>query len=129
MPMCGFTKEMLDGLDMLYEGLIKAVEKESIEQALGKEINDMHAFIGELDNLENSFDRQALMGITNLGQSLYRGAVNLSEQKGISLQESLREQKKHLRELFYRTDETYYRECENTANPMYNLIKKINEVK
>jgi hypothetical protein len=133
MPLCGYTKEMLDNIGGFNIGLKDAVENKSksqgitIEAALGIEINEMHAFIGELDNLANHLDRQALLGTTYLAQALYRGAAEYSEKNNVPLQRALDIQKEHLRELFFKTDQYYEKECKGTANPMKKLVDRLNE--
>ena len=133
MPFCGFDKRMLDGLDMFYEGLIRAVENKSkkrrvsLDKILEEEMNEMHMFSQELNNLNNKISRQSLMGVTYLAQALYKGAADYSKQKNIPLSEALKEQKAHLRSLFYKTDEYYETRCRGKPNPMKYLVDEINK--
>lgn len=137
MPLCGFDKKMLDGLEMFYDGLIDAVERKTklkgirLEEVVAKEINDMHAFLRELEKLENPNDRQALIGVTNLAQALYIGAANHS-QKGVlhpSLELTLPDTKARYKKLFEETDRKYEEECKDKANPMSYLVDLINKFK
>ncbi|MBU1198690.1 MAG: hypothetical protein KKF46_07140 [Nanoarchaeota archaeon] len=133
MPFCGFDKEMLDGLDMFYQGLIKAIERKTKEKkttpesTINTEINEMDEFIGELDNLKNQNDQQALKGAAHLAQAFYKAATN-SNPGFEDTYCALASQKKHLRKLFYTTDEIYEKECKKKPNPMKNLVNKLNNM-
>lgn len=128
MALCGFTKEMLDGLEIFYKGLAEAMsKKEGFPNSMSKEIYELHSLIGELAELKDEFDSQALKGITLLVQSFFRKAISSVEKKGISLEEAFKIQIEHLRKLFDKTDEIFYAECEQKMNPHKHLMKRLNE--
>jgi hypothetical protein len=128
MALCGFTKEMLDGLESFYIGLAKVMKnKKGFPDSMSKEIYECHSLIGEMDSLKNEFDKQALMGITFLVQSFFRKSIETSEKDGVSLEEAFKKQTDHLRKLFDTTDEIFYAECEQKMNPHRYLMKRLNE--
>lgn len=128
MALCGFTKEMLDGLEVFYKGLAEAMKKKKgFPDSMSKEIYECHSLIGEIDLLKNEFDKQALKAITMLVQAFFRKAIDVSEKENISLEESFKRQADHLRELFDKTDEIFYAECEQKMNPHRHLMKRLNE--
>lgn len=128
MALCGFTKEMLDGLESFYKGLAEAMKKKKgFPDSMSKEIYECHSLIGEMDSLKNEFDKQALTGITFLVQSFFRKSIDISEKEGISLEEAFKKQADYLRKLFDKTDEIFYAECEQKMNPHRYLMKRLNE--
>jgi len=128
MALCGFTKEMLDGLESFYKGLAEAMKKKKgFPDSMSKEIYECHSLIGEMGSLKNEFDKQALKGITFLVQSFFRKSIETVEKEGISLEDAFKKQTDHLRKLFDKTDEIFYAECEQKMNPHGHLIKRLNE--
>lgn len=128
MALCGFTKEMLDGLETFYKGLAEAMkEKKGFPDSMSKEIYELNSLIGEIHGLKNEFDAQALKGITLLVQSFFRKAIEISEKENIPLEKAFEKQTNHLRKLFDKTDEVFYAECEQKMNPHRYLMKRLNE--
>lgn len=128
MALCGFTKEMLDGLETFYKGLAEAMKnKKGFPNSMNKEIYELHSLIGELEGLNDEFDKQALEGITKLVQAFFRKSIEISEKERISIDEAFTKQTEHLRKLFDKTDEIFYAECEQKMNPHKHLMKRLNE--
>lgn len=56
MPLCGFDKQMLDGLDSFYRGLARAVIRKSkeknvlVKDAMEHQISETRKFLFDIDN-------------------------------------------------------------------------------
>lgn len=129
MPMCGFDKQMLDGLDEFHQGLVEAVKKKSkkdsitVEEAVMWELKEMNLFLKELVILGNEVNKQKLMGIANYSMAFYLGALGKSKEKGIDIVEAMGEEMKSNRNFLSEIDSYYYDYLEGKKeNPMRELI-------
>lgn len=77
MPICGFNPLMLAGLRQFGEGLLaqakKRVEKDKLSfiESIDAELEEMDIFLDILKQ-KDPVRHQALIGVTNLAQALYR---------------------------------------------------------
>jgi hypothetical protein len=131
--MCGFDKQMLDGLEMFYNGLIEAVirrskeKKISIEDAILLELRDMNLFLKELVILDNEIDKQKLIGITNYARSFYLGSLKEAKEKGIEIIEVMKNEIRKTRSFLFEIDKYFYEYLGNKSNAMKRLVYWINE--
>ena len=130
MPMCGFDKPMLDGLDLFYRGLADAVirrskeDRISVEKAIDLELEDMNEFIQELTKLTTELDKHKLIGLTNYGKSFYLGALERSKQKGILIEKAMDNEIKETRAFLYSVDDQYYKHLKGKKDsPIKELVQ------
>lgn len=132
MPMCGFDKQMLDGLGMFYKGLAEAVLRKSkesnitVEEAISIELKDMNDFLKELVILSNELNKHKLIGITNYAKAFYLGALKQSKEEGILIKEAMDNQIKETRNFLFEVDKHFYDHLEGKKEkPMTELVKWI----
>lgn len=79
MALCGFNKEMLDGLTMFAQGLFKQVPKRaaednlSTEDSINQELAEMETFLQVLE--ESNQEVTFLKGVTYMAQALYAQSI------------------------------------------------------
>ncbi len=110
MAMCGFNKKMLDGLKLFGEGLYDQAVKNAAKNSLSLresfewEVQEMDIFIPIVAQ-KSAAKFQALRGIAEYAQSLYKNAQGLDDPKNTyfeALNENL--------EYFVEVDRVYYDE-------------------
>lgn len=129
MPMCGFDKQMLDGLDEFNKGLIEAVlrisrrEKVTVEEAIEFELQEMNIFLKELVIFGNDASKQQLIGIATYSIGFYKGSIELAKNKGIKIEEAMNIEIKKTRDFLCDIDKHYYEHLKGkTAHPMKELV-------
>ncbi len=134
MPMCGFSKSMLDGLGVYHQGLAEAVIKKSkesnitVEEAIIWELKEMDAFLKELVVLGNEINKQKLMGIANYSKAFYLGALKKSKEKNIAIEEAMKSENEMTKSFLFEIDTYYYKYLEGKKeNPMKELINWIGQ--
>lgn len=132
MPMCGFSKSMLEGLGVYHQGLADAVIKKSkksnitIEEAIMWELKEMSTFLKELVILGNEVNKQKLMGIANYSKAFYLGALKKSKEKNIAIEEAMKDENEATKSFLFEIDNYYYEHLEGKKeNPMKELISWI----
>ncbi len=134
MPMCGFSKSMLDGLGVYHQGLAEAVIKKSkksnitVEEAIMWELKEMDTFLKELVVLGNEINKQKLMGIANYSRAFYIGALKKSKEKGIDIEEAMKSENEITKGFLFEIDNYYYEHLEGKKeNPMKKLVSWIGQ--
>jgi len=132
MPMCGFSKSMLDGLGLYHQGLAEAVIKKSkesnitVEEAIMWELKEMDTFLKELVVLGNEINKQKLTGIATYSKAFYLSALKKSKEKGIPIEEALNSENETTKGFLFEIDSYYYDYLEGKKeNPMKELINWI----
>lgn len=135
MPLCGFDKQMLDGLSMFYEGLAEAVIRKSkaneitMVQAIETEIKEMNEFVDELSGLHDVLARQKLIGITNYAQSFYQEILKRNEHSKRDIRQIMEEIIKETRNFLFMVDKMYEEHFRQKSSPMKELVSWINKDK
>jgi len=136
MPMCGFSKIMLDGLGVYHQGLAEAVIKKSkknnitVEEAIMWELKEMDTFLKELVVLGNEINKQKLMGIARYSKAFYLGALKKSKEKNIAIEEAMKSENEMTKGFLFEIDNYYYEYLEGKKeNPMKELISWIGQEK
>jgi hypothetical protein len=119
--MCGFDQQMLEGLGVFHAGLARAITKRtgegaSFEDAVREELEELDAFISELQNLYNEVDREKLLGISSYARSFYHGALT----------HGLEQEDSRTRDFLYSLDRIYYERLEGRRESIPELIKILN---
>ena len=132
MPMCGFSKSMLDGLGVYHQGLAEAVIRKSketnitVEEAIMWELKEMDTFLKELIVLGNEINKQKLIGIANYSRAFYLGALKKSKEKGLTIKEAMNKENEMTQSFLFEIDNYYYEHLEGKKkNPMKELISWI----
>lgn len=126
MPLCGFTKEMLSGLDAFLQGLEQAVHGKGIPSdiALRKELTDIAAFTEALTSVPDPL-RKMLVGISNFAGSYYE-QVRQRDGKGSS--EAFQQERTYVLGMLEAIDERYYDHLDGKMpEPMQALASWIRE--
>lgn len=128
MPLCGFNKQMLEGLKQFHLGLVEhgIVERsktkgQSIEETIQNELQDMKRFQKELSGIEDSFTRELVRNLTEYSSSFYQ----LINNKGIENYKTIVEQ---IDKLYFEMDNKYYSELEGKSNDMGQLVQYLNKI-
>jgi hypothetical protein len=126
MPLCGFNKKMISGLQQFSEGLYDQAEKRAVEdniplrKSFDNEMVEMDIFLDILSK-KNPISTQALTGITQLAQALYRNGQGLDQPK-----EQFFERFGRLLDFLVELDDKYYKEFRPNTDPEVAL-KKLGE--
>lgn len=127
MPLCGFNKKMLDGLSSFNEGLVEhglqfrsEKNKETIDQAIKREISDMTRLLSEIHRIDDNAKRIITEGIIKYAMGFYllMRINNIEEYKEIV---------KHISEYFRFMDDKYYSELEGKPDDMKELAELLNK--
>lgn len=127
MPICGFNKKMLNGLEMFLEGLVEygvkeraAKNNETIDQAIKREISDITRMLAEIQRLKDSGKRILTEGLVKFAMGFYLIIrKNKIEDYKIII--------KKINNYFRFMDERYYSELEGKLDDMEVLLKLLNE--
>lgn len=132
MPLCGFDKQMLDGLDSFYRGLARAVIRKSkeknvtVEEAISLELKDMDNFLRELVLLDDGLNKHKLVGITHYARAFYLGVLRYSKEKDMLIKDAMGHQISETRKFLFDIDNYYYQYLEGkTGKPMLELVHYI----
>jgi hypothetical protein len=118
MPLCGFNKTMLKGLDLFYTGLEKQLNRNNLpkNQAINDELEELNYFIKLLGSNKKS---ESLYGLAHIAREYY------SERKKGLRSESIAKKKI---KFFVHVDDMYYKELYpkyGLKNGLERLVKKI----
>lgn len=136
MPLCGFDKQMLDGLDMFHRGLADSIIRKSkevgitLEESIHQELDEMNEFIKELQKLPNRVDKQKLIGLANYAQSFYEGSLQRSRKDSIEINEAMDLEIKTTRNFLYEVDRCYEEDLKGKVpDPIKKLVEQISYYK
>jgi len=128
MPLCGFNKQMLEGLNNFHLGLVEhgIIERskknnQSLEQTIEKELDDMARFQKEIPRIENQEIREATESLTNYACAFYK----LIQKTGI---DNYKETISFLNDFYFKMDDKFYSEFEGQPNDMKQLAIYLNEI-
>ena len=128
MPMCGFNKEMLEGIKLLHTGLIEhgIIERSKKKnqmtgETINKEIEDMGRFQKELSAIEDSEIRELIRTLTEYACAFYK----LLQREGIENYEKLIEK---INDLYFEMDNKFYSELEGKPDDMKQLAIYLNKI-
>lgn len=131
MPLCGFNKKMLDGLQMFNEGLVEhglmyRAEKngETLDQAIKRELADMLRMLLELQEIDDSAKRTITEGIVKYAMGFYlimriHGPERIPQDYHALIKKILA--------YFQSMDEKYYGELEGRPDDMQQLVAYLNK--
>ena len=128
MPLCGFNEKMLEGNKMFEEGLVEhgleyrsKKNKETMDQAIKREISDMTRFLLELDRIEDRSKRMLTEGIIKYAMGFYL----IIREKGTGEYKKVIEK---INEYFFEMDRKYYGELEGEIKDMEILTNLLNKI-
>lgn len=128
MPLCGFNKEMLDGLRMFHKGLIEhglilrsKKKNEEISQTIKNEILDMKRFLDEINKIEDPEIRMLIKTLTEYAKAFYLLAekINLKEYQEVI---------EKINDLYWEMDNKFYTELEGQKDDMKKLAEHMDTV-
>ena len=126
---CGFNEKMLQGLYEFNEGLVehglifKSKEnKESIEQAIRKEISDMTRLLTETHRIDDSSKRLMTEGLVQYVMYFFM----LMRKKDIK---EYKDVAKNIGEYFKKMDDKYYADFDGKPEDMRAIVEFLNEIK
>lgn len=128
MPVCGFSKQMLEGMKFFHGGLIEhgIIERskkknQMTEETINKEIEDMGRFQKELLTIEDPEIRELIRTLTEYACAFYK----LLQREGIENYEKLIEQ---INNLYFEMDNKFYSELEGKPDDMKQLAIYLNKI-
>ena len=128
MPMCGFNKQMLEGIKLLHTGLIEhgIIERskkknQTTGETMNKEIEDMGRFQKELSTIEDLEIRELVRTLTEYACAFYK----LIQREGIENYEELIEK---INNLYFEMDNKFYSELEGKPDDMEQLAIYLNKI-
>lgn len=127
MPFCGFNEKMLKGLTAFTEGLVEhgliyrsEKNKETIDQAIKREITDLTRMSLEMNRIDDSAKRVLTEGILKYAMGFYllMRTKNVDEYKDVI---------KSIGDYFHFMDNKYYSELEGRPDDMKVLAELLNK--
>ena len=132
MPLCGFNQKMLEGLTAFSEGLAEhgllhrsAINGETLDQAIKREIADMTRLFLELDRIDDRAKRLLTEGIAKYAMGFY---LILRECDEESVKQHYRDIIENVGKYFFEMDEMYYGELEGKPKDMAQLAEHLNGI-
>lgn len=129
MPVCGFNQKMMDELSGLQEGLVEhgivhrsKKKRQTYEETLQKELEDMSRFIKEIHRIKDPELRELTEMLTKYACAFYK----LVNKRGIN---NYKKTIQALNKFFWEMDNKYYTELEGQPDDMRHLAEYLNEVK
>lgn len=132
MPLCGFNKKMLEGLNAFNEGLVEhglifrgKQNSETIDQGIKRELSDMTRLLPELLRLDDVPKRLITQGIVTyvMGFYLIMRKNNLDKTP-----EKYKDFIEKLNIYFYNMDNKYYGELEGMGDDMKKLVEYLDKL-
>jgi len=128
MPLCGFNKQMLDGLKQFHLGLVEhgvlARSKSKgipVNQTIQNELADMRKFLKETDRIKDPAVRNLVETLTEYATAFYK----LLEKRKIG---NYKELILAIENLYSEMDKKYYEELEEKQNNMEQLAEHLNSI-
>lgn len=136
MPVCGFDKNMLDGLEKFLTGLIDAIERNSKlnntskEKTIEEEIKEMEEFVKELQVLRNKLNKEKLIGLVYFARAFYLSSLQRAKEENIDVNEAMKKEIKDTINFFDEVDKIYYERLKGkVSQPLKELVKWIEKQK
>lgn len=128
MPMCGFDKRMIEGLNLFHKGLVehgiiqRAHNKnQSFKETIQRELEDMDRFLEHTSKIKDSEIREITESLTRYAAAFYK----LVSRKGIN---NYGEVIEFLNQFYFEMDHKYYSELEGKRDGMLILAHHLNEL-
>lgn len=127
MPLCGFNEKMLKALSLFNEGLVEhglqfrsKKNKETVEQAIKREISDMSRLLLEIDRIDDASTKLLTEGLVKYAMGFYLliRKHNIENYKDII---------ESISNYFFDMDNKYYSELEGNTDDMKELMEYLNE--
>lgn len=129
MPLCGFNKQMLDGLKQFHLGLVEhgildrsENKNQNIQETIGNELSDMDEFLVETSKVQNKEMKDLIVFLTKYAKSFYK----FIQETGI---DNYKEAIGFLDKFYFEMDRKYYQELEGRKNRMRKLATHLNKIK
>ena len=128
MPLCGFNKEMLEGLYLFHKGLVehgiinRSINNNiSVEKTIQNEIKDMDRFLETTKEINNKELRELIENLTKYSQSFYKllGKFEINNYEELL---------NLINKFYYKMDEKYYTELQGKTHDMEKLIVFLNKI-
>lgn len=128
MPLCGFNQEMLEGMEKFHKGLVEhgilersEKKKQTTEQTINKELEDMKDFLKETHNIEDANVRELTEMLARYACAYYKFVQN----KGV---ENYKQIIQFLNQFYFNMDNKYYSKLEGQPKAMKQLAIYLNEI-
>mgnify|MGYP001572886697 CR=1 FL=1 len=129
MPMCGFNKQMVEGLSGFHNGLVEhgildrsKKKDQSTKQTIDKELQDMEAFLKETHRIQNPEIRDLTESLARYASSFYK----IVKKNGVN---NYKEIIQFLSKFYFNMDNKYYSELEGKPEAMKELALYLNTLK
>jgi len=129
MPLCGFNKEMLEGLILFHKGLVEHgiiersnIKKQSIGKTIQNELSDMKRFQKEMNHIQDLKIQNLTQALTQYSNAFYE----LLNERGIEGYEKLI---RNLNNFYFEMDRKFYGELEGKPDDMKQLAIHLDKIK
>ena len=129
MCFCGFNQKMLEGIGNFNEGLVEhgildrsEKKKQTAEQTINRELEDMSCFLKEVHNLTDPNIRELTETLARYACAYYK----FIQKNGVSNYPKLI---KFLNKFYFEMDRKYYSELEGEKDAMKKLVEHLNKIK
>ena len=127
--MCGFNKQMVEGLSGFHNGLVEhgildrsKKKDQSTKQTIDKELQDMEAFLKETHRIQNPEIRDLTESLARYASSFYK----IVKKNGVN---NYKEIIQFLSKFYFNMDNKYYSELEGKPEAMKELALYLNTLK
>lgn len=128
MPICGFNQKMIDGLHGFQSGLVEhgiikrsKNKKQSFEETIQRELDDMSRFMKEIHRIKDPEMRELTEALTKYACAFYK----LVNKEGIN---NYQKTIQFLNKFYFEMDNKYYSELEGKPHAMKELALYLNDV-
>ncbi len=128
MPYCGFNQEMLEGIEKFHKGLVEhgilersEKKKQTTEQTINKELEDMENFLRETHNIKDEDVRELTETLAKYVQAYYK----FIQKRGVDNYKRIIQ---FLNQFYFNMDNKYYSELEGKPKAMKQLALYLNEI-
>lgn len=129
MPLCGFNKQMLEGMKDFHEGLVNhgiidrsKLKSKTTNEIIENEIRDMDRFLKEIHNIKNPEVRELIENLTKYAKSFYLLVKKIGIEESSEIISSLNK-------IYFEMDKKYYSELEGKKDDMKKLVKYLDNLK
>lgn len=128
MALCGFDKQMLEGIGGFHKGLVEhgilyrsEKRKQTVEQTINKELEDMDDFLKETHHISDPEIRELTETLARYACAYYK----FVQKKGV---QNYKEVIKFLNGFYFSMDDKYYSELEGQPEAMKKLALYLNSL-
>jgi len=128
MPFCGFDKQMLEGMKGFHKGLVEhgilhrsEKRKQTTEQTINKELEDMDDFLKETHNIKDPYMRELTETLAKYACAYYK----FVQKKGVQNYKAVIQ---FLNKFYFSMDDKYYSELEGQPEAMKKLAVYLNDI-